>query len=240
MKRQDEHSSRRNAGLRWLSRVFLTAGAVVLASGIYIWADAHVYQALESQRFDPSLPANSNGQIANCKASAKALDSFNSSIGRLEIPRLGLSVVVLEGDGTQTLRRGAGHIPGSAWAGHAGNLAIAGHRDTFFRGLRDIRKDDVIQLTTLNRSYVYRVDLIQIVESSDMQVLDKTAEPVLTLITCFPFSYIGPAPSRFVVRARQVSSSAREDLRECQDLPQSADHQSVDAETRREGANSHN
>jgi LPXTG-site transpeptidase (sortase) family protein len=95
-------------------------------------------------------------------------------------------------------------------------------------------------LTTLNRSYVYRVDLIQIVESSDMQVLDKTAEPVLTLITCFPFSYIGPAPSRFVVRARQVSSSAREDLRECQDLPQSADHQSVNAETRREGANSHN
>ncbi len=234
--RTGEHNSRGNIGLRWLSRVFLMAGAVVLASCVYIWADAHVYQALESRRFDRPSPAYTNGRAADCSTSAKG-DS--SSIGQLHIPRIGLSVVVLEGDDARTLRRGAGHIPGSAWAGHEGNLAIAGHRDTFFRGLRDIRKDDEIELTTLNGSYVYRVESIQIVGFSDMQVLDRTDESVLTLITCFPFSYIGPAPSRFVVRAGQISSIAREDLRECRDLPQSADHQNVNAEVRREAANSH-
>lgn len=139
--------------------------------------------------------------------------------------------MVLEGDDARTLRHGAGHIPGSAWADDAGNLAIAGHRDTFFRGLRDIRKDDEIELTTLNGSYVYRVESIQIVRAGAMQVLDKTPESVLTLITCFPFSYIGPAPDRFVVRSRQVSSNAREESRQCRDLPQSADHQSLHAES---------
>ena len=139
--------------------------------------------------------------------------------------------MVLEGDDARTLRHGAGHIPESAWADHPGNVAIAGHRDTFFRGLRDIRKDDEIELTTLNGSYVYRVESIQIVRADAMQVLDRTSESVLTLITCFPFSYIGPAPDRFVVRARQVSSNAREESGQCRDLPQSADHQSLNADS---------
>lgn len=221
------NNSSGNTGLQWLSRVFLLAGAVVLASCMYIWADAHVYQALESRRFG-SLSAKSNAHVVNCDASSK---SAGSSIGRLQVPRIGISVMVLEGDDARTLRHGAGHVPGSAWADHAGNLAIAGHRDTFFRGLRDIRKDDEIELTTLNGSYVYRVESIQIVRAGAMQVLDKTPESVLTLITCFPFSYIGPAPDRFVVRARQVSSNAREEPRQCRDLPQSADHQSLNAES---------
>jgi sortase A len=236
MMRAGKHNSHGKTGLRWFSRIFLSAGTVVLASCIYIWADARLYQALQSRRFDQRLPAKSNGHVADCSTFASG-DS--SSIGQLHIPRIGLSVVVLEGDDARALRRGAGHIPRSAWAGHAGNLAIAGHRDTFFRGLRDVRKDDEIELTTLNGSYVYRVESIQIVGSSEMQVLDKTTASVLTLITCFPFSYIGPAPSRFVVRAHQISSTAREDLRECRDLPQSAVHQNVNAEVRREGANSH-
>jgi sortase A len=220
--RADKQNSLKNAGLRWCSRIFLLAGVAILASCAYIWADAHAYQALESQRFDRPFAAFANGRVADCDNFAK---TAGSSIAQIQIPRIGLSVVVLEGDDARTLRRGAGHIPGTAEPGELGNLAIAGHRDTFFRGLRDIRKDDVIELTALNGSYVYRVDSIEVIGAGQMQVLDKTARPVLTLITCFPFSYIGPAPSRFVVRAHQISATANEHGRECRDLRENADLQ---------------
>jgi sortase A len=115
--------------------------------------------------------------------------------GRLEIPRLNLSVMVMEGDADSVLRLGAGHVPGTF-------LAIAGHRDTFFRPLKDIRLSDIIRFTTPEASTEYRVISTKIVSPYDTSVLDGD-DNVLTLVTCYPFYYIGPAPKRFIVRAEK-------------------------------------
>ena len=125
-------------------------------------------------------------------------------LGRLEIARLGVSAIVVEGINARTLRRAVGHIPGTALPGESGNVAISGHRDTFFRALKDIRQDDELLLTTLEGSYRYRVESIKVVEPGDMAVLDDSGESVLTLVTCYPFYYVGPAPKRFIVRAHRI------------------------------------
>jgi len=124
-------------------------------------------------------------------------------IGRIEIPRLSVSMMVLEGTGTKTLRVAAGHIPGTALPGAAGNVGIAAHRDTFFRPLRHVRPKDTIVLTTSYGRFRYIVDAVEIVGPTDVQVLHRTSNPELTLVTCYPFFYVGSAPKRFVVHARQ-------------------------------------
>jgi sortase A len=122
-------------------------------------------------------------------------------LGRLEAPRLGLSVMVAEGVSSRTLRRSAGHIPGTALPGELGNVGIAGHRDTFFRPLKEIRKDDTLTLKTLQGTYRYVVDSTAIVAPDDVKVLDPRDQPTLTLVTCYPFYYVGSAPKRFIVQA---------------------------------------
>jgi len=124
-------------------------------------------------------------------------------LGRIEIGTIGLSAMILEGTDGKTLRRAVGHIPGTALPGQQGNAAIAGHRDTFFRGLRNILKDDEITLTTSNGTHRYRVDSTQVVEPEDIWVLDHSDESILTLVTCYPFYFVGPAPQRFIVRAHR-------------------------------------
>ncbi len=126
-------------------------------------------------------------------------------MGRIEIGTIGLSAMILEGTDGKTLRRAVGHIPGTALPGQQGNVAIAGHRDTFFRGLRNSLKDDEITLTTLSGSYRYRVDFTKVVEPEDTEVLDRSDDAILTLVTCYPFYFVGPAPKRFVVRAHRIS-----------------------------------
>jgi sortase A len=125
-------------------------------------------------------------------------------IGRIEIPRLGLSVIVVEGVDRRILRRSVGHIPGTALPGQPGNVGISGHRDTFFRPLRNIRRDDIITLTTLLGDYRYRVLSTKIVSPSDVEVLDAGENEILTLVTCYPFYFVGPAPDRFIVRAERI------------------------------------
>jgi sortase A len=122
-------------------------------------------------------------------------------VGRVEIPRVGVSAVVREGDDVKTLRRAVGHIPGTALPGEIGNAALAGHRDTFFRGLRDVRTGDHILLTTPGGSARYVVKSTNVVDPSDVSVLAPTRRSTLTLVTCYPFNYIGAAPRRFIVRA---------------------------------------
>ena len=124
-------------------------------------------------------------------------------LGRIDIPRLGVSVAVLQGATSQTLRLGVGHIKGTALPGKQGNIGIAGHRDTYFRALKDIRRDDEIQLQSADGITRYEVDSIQITSPSDVGVLALTAEPSLTLVTCYPFYYIGAAPKRFIVHAHR-------------------------------------
>ena len=125
-------------------------------------------------------------------------------IARLEIPRLNLSVMVREGDDSLTLRRAVGHIPSTALPGKVGNFVVTGHRDTFFRPLRGISRGDEIRAVTRSHVYTYRVYALSVVSADDVQVLKPTNRPECTLVTCFPFNYIGPAPRRFIVQANLV------------------------------------
>ena len=127
--------------------------------------------------------------------------STGDVVGRIEIPRLSLSTVVFEGADQDVLERGAGHVPGSALPGDRGNTVLAAHRDTFFRPLRGVRAGDVVKIHTPPKDSVYIVESARVVEPDEVDVLKPTAQPALTLITCYPFRYIGPAPERFVVRA---------------------------------------
>jgi len=111
--------------------------------------------------------------------------------------------MILEGAEEGTLRRAVGHIRGTPLPGQRGNVALAGHRDTFFRGLRKIRVNDEITLTTLSGSYRYRVDSTKVVEPEETEVLEDDGD-ILTLVTCYPFNFVGSAPRRFIVRARRV------------------------------------
>lgn len=126
-------------------------------------------------------------------------------IGRIKVPRVGVSALVLHGVGSRTLRRGVGHIPGTALPDGEGNIGLAGHRDSFFRGLKDIRKNDTIELTTLEGTFEYEVEWTKIVRPKDTHVLEEEVDgAALTLVTCYPFYYVGSAPKRFIVRARRI------------------------------------
>lgn len=129
----------------------------------------------------------------------------NGLVGRLSIPRLHLSAMVREGTGEDTLMLALGHIPSTALPGEKGNVAVAGHRDRLFRGLRAIREKDVILFETLEGNYSYRVESTEIVKPEDVSVLKAGPDPELTLVTCYPFYYVGSAPNRFIVKARQVT-----------------------------------
>ena len=112
---------------------------------------------------------------------------------------------MLSGTDDYTLDRAVGHIEDTAQPGADGNSGIAGHRDGFFRGLKDIIPGDVIELDTLQGKDVYRVERTWIVNPEDVSVLDPTSAPALTLVTCYPFYFVGSAPKRFIVRAVRVS-----------------------------------
>jgi sortase A len=129
-----------------------------------------------------------------------------SVIGRLAIPRLNLAVMVREGADEGTLSRAVGHIPGTALPGNTGNVGLAGHRDTFFRALRNIREDDTIELETTAGTYRYAVKSTRIVTPRDVSVLEASGGETLTLVTCYPFYYVGSAPKRFIVNARRVQA----------------------------------
>ncbi len=132
-----------------------------------------------------------------------------SIIGRLEIPRLQIAVMVREGADESTLSRAVGHIPGTALPGAVGNVGLAGHRDTFFRALRNIRAQDVINVETTRGTYRYVVKSTKIVTPRDVSVLEASGGETLTLVTCYPFYYVGSAPKRFIVHASQVASTAQ-------------------------------
>jgi sortase A len=132
-------------------------------------------------------------------------------IGRITIPRLGVHGIVKEGVDDKTLRRAVGHVPGTAMPGEDGNVGLAAHRDTFFRGLKDVRKNDRIRIETSDGAYEYQVDSIRIVKPNDVEVLASAHDArALTLVTCYPFYYVGNAPKRFIVRAKQVELKPRE------------------------------
>jgi sortase A len=142
------------------------------------------------------------GNVPNTGPPAK-----RSVIGRLEIPRLNIAAMVREGADEGTLSRAVGHIPGTALPGKAGNVGLAGHRDTFFRALRNIHADDVIELETTAGTYRYLVKSTRIVTPRDVSVLNASGGETLTLVTCYPFYYVGSAPKRFIVHATLIAPS---------------------------------
>lgn len=178
-------------GVRWALGAF---GAGVLVYCGYVLADAWWFQREATVAFAEELaPA-----AAPVRAAAERI------WGRVAVERLGLSVIVLEGTSAATLRRAAGHITGTAVPGEPGNVGISGHRDTFFYPLRDVRTADVVTVTTRSGAFRYRVVSVTVVQPEDTGVLDADETQVLTLVTCYPFTFIGSAPERFIVRAERV------------------------------------
>jgi len=127
-----------------------------------------------------------------------------TAIGRIEIPRLGLKAIVKEGGDDDTLERAVGLLPGSAHPGQRGNIVLAGHRDTFFWPLQDIERGDQIRIVLPRQTYRYRVDSIRVVDPAETSALASKGIEELTLVTCYPFQYIGPAPRRFIVSATRL------------------------------------
>jgi sortase A len=185
--------------LRWSSRLSFVIGAVALGYVVFALLDATLYQVSAKRSLETQIQMEKVSHEIRTKPAIKPGDV----LGRLDIPRLGLSVAVLQGTGSRMLRRGTGHIEGTPLPGDAGNSGIAGHRDTFFRGLKDIRKNDEIQFQTPTGLFRYEVEWAKVVAPDDLSVLAPSTESALTLVTCYPFYFVGPAPNRFVVRARK-------------------------------------
>jgi len=178
--------------------LFLSAGVLLIGYSAFNVATRYVYQAYENRAFDQAL-----ARRPAAPRPAAALD--RSLVGKIDIPRLNISAIVKEGVGERTLDVAVGHIPHTALPGQSGNVGVAAHRDTLFRNLKDVRRDDKITLTTLDGEYVYRVVSTKIVQPTDVSVLEPSPnENTLTLVTCYPFYFVGNAPKRFVVRALQV------------------------------------
>jgi sortase A len=141
------------------------------------------------------------------KAYKHALASrMGAPLAVLSIPRLRLEVPVFEGTDELTLNRGAGRIVGTAQLEERGNIGIAAHRDGFFRSLKDVRPGDRVELAQLRHKFVYTVNNVSVVDPSDVTVLQARPQPSLTLVTCYPFYFIGDAPQRYIVRAYLANS----------------------------------
>jgi sortase A len=188
--------------LKLAEHALTVVGALALGYCLAVFLEAKFYQAGESRDFARKLRLKERNKAAPADSiGAVATPGKHGVVGRLEIPRLGVSVMVVEGVDDNDLKRAVGHIPGTALPGESGNVGIAGHRDTFFRPLRSIQLDDTITVSTLQGSSRYRVVSTNVVRPEDIQVLYPTGRASLTLVTCFPFDYVGSAPKRFIVRA---------------------------------------
>jgi sortase A len=185
--------------LRWCQRLLYVTGILALGYVGFTLLDAGLYQASARRTLESQIQLGKERSEIQPRPAIKPGDL----LGRLDIPRLGLSVAVLQGTRSRMLRLGTGHIEGTPLPGEAGNSGIAGHRDTFFRGLKDIRKNDEIQFQAATGLIRYEVDWAKVVAPDDLSVLAPSTESALTLVTCYPFYFVGPAPKRFVVRAHK-------------------------------------
>jgi sortase A len=208
----------------WIERFLRTAGLALLLVGIVVRVDGLVmsrigvwsYAAHQSETTAPDTP---NAKVDSSSQdfslwSEKRIAAYKAALGLkteaplavLSIPRIGIEVPVFDGTDDLTLNRGAGRILGTAKPGQSGNIGIAAHRDGFFRALKDIRSGDRIELRAQGDDFLYAVDEIEIVQPSDVTVLRNRPSPSLTLVTCYPFYFVGDAPQRYIVHASIVDS----------------------------------
>jgi len=196
--------------LHWIQIVLFAGAAAMLSWCGFVVVDSWRFQRTERHHLERLFagPPQTNQAAMPHVTPGMPLRPVESGelLGRIFIPRLALSAIVVEGTSNATLRRAVGHIPGTALPGGPGNVGISGHRDTFFRPLRNIRPDDIITLITPLGEYRYRVVSTKVVTPSDVTVLDPGHLEILTLVTCYPFYFVGPAPDRFIVRAERVEN----------------------------------
>lgn len=221
------------AALRCCESVLMAGGIVLLAVYIFFRMHAWLFQAYDSWSFDQVLKEQKGEEHASSPverswtrrefetrpevadyrdwAPSRTLShekslkrNLRGVIGRLLIPSLKLNVMVLEGTDPWTLNRAVGHIESTSLPGQPGNVAISAHRDGYFRNLGRMGKGDEISIVTPDRIYKYAVQSTEIVNPEDIGVLASSNQPVLTLVTCFPFYFVGEAPQRFIVKARLV------------------------------------
>jgi len=182
-----------------LSRLLIAGGALALAWVAVQMATAAWFQ----HQTEAALESLRNAPAAESRPTPDTL-RVGEPIGTLEIARLGLSGVVVEGDSDAVLDRAIGHLPDTPLPWHEGNSALAAHRDAIFRPLKGVRLGDVLRLKTPHGDFDYRVRDTLIVKPNEVWVLDPTPVTTLTLISCWPFNYIGNAPERFIVRAERI------------------------------------
>lgn len=200
----------------WGRYIFLLVAVSALCYCALVLGDTWSFQACQTRQFKralkdaqtrpASLPLASREEANRIHSENPAVRvGAGSVLGRIEIKSIGLAAMIMEGIDGKTLRLAVGHIPGTPIPGQWGNVGLAAHRDTFFRGLRNIHKDDEIIVTTLEGPSHYLVDSTQVVGPDDMAVLAATTDNFLTLVSCYPFYFVGPAPKRFIVRAHRIS-----------------------------------
>ena len=179
---------------RWTQRALFAISALLLSCYGFVTRDTWNFQRTESVELDRRLRTPSPVAIV-----------INGVLGRIDIESVGISAIVVEGTNTASLSRAVGHISGTALPGQPGNVGLSAHRDTFFRPLRHIEANHIIRIATPHGEYRYRVVSTKVVRPSDVSVLDAGTREVLTLVTCYPFYFIGPAPRRFIVRAERIA-----------------------------------
>jgi len=194
---QTNFAKRGHKYLCFTQRFFVLAGILALSYVAAMLLYARIYQNVASNTLEQQMHAEELHTVSLPRHAVKEGDL----LGRIKIPRLKVQVAILEGTSSQTLRLGVGHIGGTALPGEPGNIGIAGHRDTYFRALKDIRADDEIQIQTATGVARYAVDWIQITAPGDSDILVHKTGSALTLVTCYPFYFVGSAPERYVVHA---------------------------------------
>jgi sortase A len=199
---------RKDRTLRWLERALVALGLVCLTWVGAISMHALSYQAEQDARVARTASSSDHFAVDRSGNAVAPETEANLPIGRLEIPRIGLSVVVMEGGDENTLNVAVGHLPDTPLPWQEGNAALAGHRDTFFRPIRRVRPGDEIRFVTSRGTFRYRATRQVVVEPHELWVLDPSPTAALTLITCYPFDFVGPAPRRFVVHAERINESS--------------------------------
>ena len=192
----------RSKKLEITRRLLLWIGTATLAYVGCTVAYAEVYQRYQSWKFDREIAITPAIHASTEEAAIELREG--DVVGRLEIPRVAISVMVLQGTEEKSLAAGAGHVPGTPLPGADGNVAVAAHRDTFFRGLKDIRRGDSIRFSIRSQTFEYKVESMETVDPEDTSVIESRDRQELTLITCYPFYYVGSAPKRFIVHAVPV------------------------------------
>lgn len=191
----DRPRTTRGSVILVMSWILMIGGILLLAYAGYVVTEARAFQTIEIRRLEYSkLPAQ------------RRILAEGEVIGEIAVARLDLKAIVVQGDSPRVLRHAVGHISETALPGEIGNVALEAHRDTFFYPLRDIRQGDIVTLNVPGQQFRYEVDSTLVVSPSESGVLQHSSRRELTLITCFPFGYVGPAPNRFVVHAREIGS----------------------------------